>query len=81
MTNREKFREVFGYTPYKQAECLVPHRVCDDNDNKCSKCPFNNWWDKEYKPCFEMREEGDQITNPESHVCECWEEKRETDDN
>lgn len=24
---------------------------------------------------------GDQITNPESYVCECWEEKGETDDN
>lgn len=24
---------------------------------------------------------GDQITNPESYVCECWEEKGENDDN
>ena len=57
MTNREKFKEIFGYTPTRN-HCLVPEKFCKtqmDHD----RCPFNGWWDKEYKPCFSMKEEYD----------------------
>lgn len=63
MTNAEKFREVFGFTPNlfeNRADtfpCLAPLKVCKMNMNKCNGCPFLGWWGKEYKACFEIREE------------------------
>lgn len=65
MTNREKFKEVFGFTPNKAVTmenskfCIVPEKVCMDQ-KKCDGCPFANWWDKEYKPCFRIRAELDE---------------------
>jgi len=61
MTNLEKFREVFGYTP-DTSLCISPLRICDAQvknckDDPCETCPFNDWWSKEYKPCFKMKEE------------------------
>jgi hypothetical protein len=56
MTNREKFKEVFGYTPNADAECVAPSRVCLSRDELCNGCPFENWWDKEYKSCFQIKE-------------------------
>lgn len=61
MTNLEKFREVFGYTPDTRL-CISPLRICDAQVKKykndpCETCPFNDWWSKEYKPCFSMKEE------------------------
>lgn len=33
-------------------------KVCD-HYGECSRCPFKGWWDKEYLPCFQMKEEID----------------------
>lgn len=64
MTNAEKFKEVFGYKPRQDVvltnsedTCVAPLRVCAHEKFKCEKCPFNGWWNKEYKGCFEMKEE------------------------
>lgn len=61
MTNKEKFEEVYGFTPNtNRPPCLLM-----DNDtreevckiNSCLTCPFNHdWWDREYLPCFKMKE-------------------------
>lgn len=60
MTNREKFKEVFGFTPREDAECVAPLSVCYINNDICTsqtvECPFWTWWDKEYKPCFKIKE-------------------------
>ena len=65
MTNREKFKEVFGFTPTKDAECVAPRAICDIRLDICAhgddECPFWNWWDKEYKPCFKMKEDIDRL--------------------
>ena len=54
MTNAEKFKETFGYEPRRDV-CVAPFFVCDDF-RQCAKCPFWDWWRKEYKPCFRMKE-------------------------
>lgn len=57
MTNREKFKEVFGFYP-DMVSCVVPRKTCAINkDYDCDKCPFDGWWYKEYKACFELKEE------------------------
>ena len=56
MNNAEKFREIFGFYPNRK-ECIAPETVCVVNDQDCIMCPFNKFWDREYKGCFEMREE------------------------
>lgn len=58
MTNKEKFKEVFGYTPGDI--CVIPYKVCKEQDKSCMSCPFINWWRKEYKPCFQMLGEYDE---------------------
>lgn len=54
MTNAEKFQEVFGFPPGDNRKCIVPMAICNDFDT-CRKCPFLNWWDKEYLPCFSLK--------------------------
>lgn len=70
MTNRQKFKEVFGFTPRDEAHCVAPTSVCAVNNGICvlgkqngagrieppQVCPFWNWWNKEYKPCFKIKE-------------------------
>lgn len=63
MTNREKFKEVFGFTPRADADCVAPKSVCDSR-SYCiglsfseDNCPFLRWWDKEYRECFQLKEE------------------------
>lgn len=51
MTNAEKFEEVFGFPPHSNARCIAPKEICDEEEG-CKTCPFRNWWNKEYKPCF-----------------------------
>ena len=58
MTNSEKFKEMFGFTPDDEG-CCIPRKVCIEQSD-CLFCPFNNWWDKEYKECFELKEEYEQ---------------------
>lgn len=70
MTNKEKFievfKETFGFRPSKDwqnwmnADCIAPAKVCEtleEDSAGCSDCPFDKWWDKEYKPCFSLRED------------------------
>lgn len=54
MTNAEKFSEVFGFEPNE--ECPFPSRVCLEHES-CNGCPLDGWWEKEYKPCFRLRED------------------------
>lgn len=60
MTNKEKFREVFGFAPNNGViNCIIPLKVCEEQKN-CSKCPFSRWWDMEYKECFVIKEKYDE---------------------
>lgn len=58
MTNREKFKETFGFDfdADSFSNCLAPANVCKEFDS-CEECPFLDFWDKEYKPCFKLKEE------------------------
>ena len=57
MTNGEKFKEVFGFKPDERV-CVAPQTVCEMFYAQCSKdCPFHDWWNKEYKACFRIRED------------------------
>ena len=64
MTNREKFKEVFGFTPNDDAECVAPKAICTIQDDVCAvgnnECAFYRWWDKEYKECFRLKDELDR---------------------
>lgn len=61
MTNKEKFKETFGFEPNLNRP---PCRMMNEQQRKvvceqtiCRKCPFNgSWWDREYLPCFAMKE-------------------------
>ena len=55
MTNIEKFKEVFGFMPRINA-CLGPSKVCREHE-LCDDCPFNGWFEKEFKPCFKIKDE------------------------
>ena len=62
MTNKEKFREVFGFTPNLPGvtdtlPCLAPRKVCAEFEECDNGCPFRGWWGKEYKACFEIKPE------------------------
>jgi hypothetical protein len=52
MTNREKFKEVFGFTP---DSCPLPKKICVDTE--CKECVFFHFWDREYRECFQLKEE------------------------
>lgn len=54
MTNVEKFVEVFGFEP--DYSCVIPEWVCMDQEAMCKTCPFYEWWNKEYKSCFVLKE-------------------------
>lgn len=54
MTNKEKFAEVFGFKPDERV-CVATPKVCLGNE--CETCPFDDFWNKEYKACFKMIEE------------------------
>ncbi len=56
-TNGEMFEETFGFKPCINSEfCIIPEKVCEKIEYNCERCPFHMWWDKEYKPCFELME-------------------------
>lgn len=60
MTNREKFKEVFGFYP-DVVTCVAPPKICEiEKGNDCYNCPFYDWWDKEYKACFEIKDKLDE---------------------
>ena len=51
LTNAEKFKEVFGFEPHG---CPLPPAVCKASNASCNKCPFDDFWEKEYKECFQL---------------------------
>lgn len=58
MTNGEKFKEIFGFTPDHEC-CIMPDKVCvyihtTEKISKCDDCPFHTYFGKEYRPCFSM---------------------------
>jgi hypothetical protein len=53
-TNRDKFKEVFGFEP-NEKECIAPEIVCIANNSDCRRCPFFDWFGREYKECFKLR--------------------------
>lgn len=62
MTNGEKFQEVFGFEPDKDA-CIFPDNVCRKIQQDeivvhadCEDCPLYHFFDKEYMDCFKMIE-------------------------
>ena len=55
MTNREKFKEVYGFE-LEGSPCVAPEKICD-HYGECGRCPFQGWWEKEYLPCFRMKED------------------------
>lgn len=59
MTNREKFKEVYGFE-LDGNPCAAPQSIC--NEQTCERCPFWGWWDKEYKACFRYEEEKEEKT-------------------
>lgn len=56
MTNREKFKEVFGFD-HSIMECPFPSSICEKTNFQCSECHLFGWWEKEYKLCFKLRED------------------------
>jgi len=58
MTNAEKFKEVFGFTP-RTENCpdLSPNKVCQQQTT-CEDCAFNHWWEKEYKIRYDDLDDG-----------------------
>ena len=51
MTNGEKFKQTFGFSPHG---CPVPTIICADNHANCRRCPFDKWWEKDYKKCCQL---------------------------
>ena len=58
ITNRDKFKEVFGWEIPKNFQDCYAMQYCDCLDsNDCSECPYNGFWGKEYKEPKESEEE------------------------
>ena len=72
MTNREKFilefgatsqrfKEIFGFTPSMLLNpCPRPKKICEEQRN-CINCPFKHFWDEEYRECFKIKEEYEDV--------------------
>lgn len=65
MTNREKFKEVYGFE-LDGNPCAAPQSIC--NEQICERCPFWGWWDKEYKSCFKYEEPKKAMTRTETEL-------------
>ena len=50
---------MFGFTPDDKQGCLMPTKVCHEQEN-CEECVFHNWWTMEYKECFVIKEKYDE---------------------
>lgn len=63
MTNKEKFKEVFGFTP--QRESICPENYDCERVPTCSECLYGwRWWKNEYEPtCAEIIKIGEQFSN------------------
>lgn len=65
MTNREKFKEVYGFE-LDGSPCAAPQSIC--NEQTCESCSFWGWWDKEYKACFRYEEKKEEKTRTEAEL-------------
>lgn len=65
MTNREKFKEVYGFE-LEGSPCAAPQSIC--NEQTCERCPFWGWWDKAYKSCFRYEEPKKAMTRTEAEL-------------
>lgn len=65
MTNREKFKEIYGFA-LDGNPCAAPQSIC--NEQTCERCPFRGWWDKEYKSCFKYEESKKAMTRTEAEL-------------
>ena len=54
MTNREKFKEVFGFPINDDYDCPLPGEICYIERGNCNKCPFNRFWAQTYRECLEI---------------------------
>jgi len=85
VTNKEKFAEVFGFKPDEDERvCVVPPKFCLGNE--CKTCPFDDFWNKEYKACFTLSlAEGGIGMNLEQNVKavieSCFSESKEENQN
>lgn len=59
MTNKEKFKRIFGFEP-NDSVCLLDKSYSSCNSfDYCYYCPMNNWWDKKYtKPKKQGEQDG-----------------------
>lgn len=57
ITNRDKFKEIFGWEIPKSLRDCYAVQYCDClESNDCSECPYNGFWGKEYKEPKEKKE-------------------------
>ena len=49
MTNKEKFKEVFGFMPTGDNCLFFLSSYCKKIKSDCTKCKMNSWWNEEYK--------------------------------
>jgi hypothetical protein len=63
MTNKEKFKEVFGLEMDDTSDC----GFFDCTDRECKDCPVKdtkNWWNSEYK-----KVQGRNVRIRNDHIC------------
>lgn len=46
MTNKEKFKEVFGIEPNEDTCLFFKSEYCKKLRYNCTKCKRNDWWNK-----------------------------------
>lgn len=46
MSNKEKFKEVFGFEP--NMKCIGPKNICR-TQVRCADCEYDEWWNKQYE--------------------------------
>ena len=57
MTNKEKFREIFGFNPRTDNCPDLNPKVCQQQKS-CDDCTFQDWWSKPYKIRGEEYDDG-----------------------
>ena len=64
MTNREKFKEVFGFDPGDDDICPVH---CPE-DTPCNECVYNGWIFREYKPPHPDQDKSETIRQLKAEI-------------
>ena len=60
MTNRCKFKEVFGIGVKSKQINICDFAAVDCENNFCSKCPADNFWNKEYHEPIVKKHDGEK---------------------